>query len=136
MKTIYLSRHFLPVVITAHVPGDLHMDFIQGDCRRLTAKRLCLAAERMGKESVAFLALLGAIGEVAENGVYDGRTVADWYGLIGMTPPACDAENLEYSVCADCGRGYWYGVPEYRDVCFDCAHGPWYTPKYSSLQKT
>lgn len=137
MKTIYLTRTFQPVVVTAVVPGDLHADPVHGDCRRLTARRLCLAAERMGKESDAFLALLGAIDDVTERGVYDGREVADWYGLVGLAAPKMRAPELVKTVCPKCKAthfaleeegGLWNG-----GVCGECLdlYTPYSGPVYS-----
>lgn len=128
MKIIYISPSFNPLSVSVSIPGDIHIDPVWGECRRLTAKRVCLAAERAGKESDAFLALLAAITGAAEKGAYDGRAVRDWYGLVGLEMPEVKEGELEYGVCNMCGVGHWYGIIELRDICFDCWVGPLWPP--------
>ncbi len=84
MKTIYLSRDFRVVVVSTYKPGDIYNDPRFGECRRVTASRLCLAGERAGIDSEAFQELLKAISDVAENDQYDGRAVESWFGLVGL----------------------------------------------------
>lgn len=136
MKTIYLARDFSPLVIDAFVPGDSHADPARGDCRRLTAKRLCLASERMGKKSAAILGLLAALGGVAEKGAYDGRAVEDWYGLLGLAAPAKPEPRLVPSRCPRCGVAH-YSLEENGElwnggVCGDCLLTQCYTPPCES----
>lgn len=110
MKTIYLNRSFMPVVVKTVVPGDIHIDPVFGDCRRMTAKRFCLASERAGKESDALHELLKAVLEAAENDVYDGRAVKDWFGLVGLSPPEPpppQPASLEEVICPKCHCHHW-----------------------------
>ncbi len=128
MKILYINRNFQFATVSTHAPGDIYSHPSWGECRRLTAKRFCLMAERAGKKSDAFQGLLSAICDIAENGVYDGRAVSDWYGLVGLKEPTIEESTLEYGVCSRCKRGYWYGIPELRTLCFDCWVGPLYAP--------
>lgn len=127
MKTIYISRNLQSIAVSSTVPGDTYRHPVMGDCRRMTAKRFCLAAERAGKESDAALRLLAAIGEAAVDGVYDGRAVNDWYGLIGVQPPG-DSDGMEMGTCVRCGRTHWFAWSELRDLCFSCFHGEGFMP--------
>ena len=106
MKTIYLSRLFTPVIVDTPFPGDVHLDNDKGECRRLTAKRFCLAAERMGRESESIVGLLEAIGGLAENGAYDGRPLDSWYGLVGL-PPALHSPSLVPIQCPECNETHF-----------------------------
>lgn len=132
MQTIYLSRTFQPVIVSSPHPGDVHADPVLGDCRRLTAKRLCLAAERAGKESVAVLGLLRAICDVAEKDQYDGRAVDDWYGLIGLPAPVSE---LIAVVCPRCGINHYAREEKGKlwndGLCLDCGWERMYAPKVS-----
>lgn len=123
MKTIYLTRQCQPLVIQAPMPGDSHIDPVRGECRRLTAKRFCLAAERAGKDSDALTRLLDAISEAAENGCYDGRKIRDWYGLVGREMPK-ENGDLIFGVCRRCRAKHWYADPALAEICFDCWVGP------------
>lgn len=124
MKTIYLSRTFQPITITAIHPGETHLDPVWGECRRLTAKRFCLMAERAGKASDAILGLLGAISKAAEEDVYDGRTVGDWYGLVGLPAPEKKPDELVGVACPECGQRHLaleHGGRLWNDgVCDEC----------------
>lgn len=107
METIYLDRRFHPIIVDAPVPGDVHADPVLGDCRRLTAKRFCLAAERAGKESKLIVGLLRAIDGVAVDGSYDGRPLDSWYGLIGMAAPTRIPPRLVPVQCPECGQSHF-----------------------------
>ena len=124
MKTIYLSRRLDPVAVDAVNPGDIYSDPVLGDCRRLTARRLCLAADRAGKESVAILGLLAAIGGAVVDGMYDGRAVADWYGLVGVAMPERRPAALVRVVCPQCKAAH-YALDEDGEIwgggfCSEC----------------
>lgn len=103
MKTIYLTRAFRPLTVSTHKPGDIyrHPDF--GECRRVTASRLCLAGERLGIESEAFHGLLKAIVQNAEDDQYDGRSIESWFGLVGVEPPRPAEPELVWVKCPECG---------------------------------
>ena len=130
MKTIYLTRNFQPVTISAVKPGTVYRHPEFGECRRLTARALCLASERLGKESDAFLGLVKAIAGAAEKEEYDGRQVDDWYGLVGLQRPRGEVGDLKLGICSRCGRRHWYGVEELQDLCFDCWVGKVYSPVF------
>ncbi|MDR1519042.1 MAG: hypothetical protein LBU23_02720 [Planctomycetota bacterium] len=130
MKTVYVNRFFSPVSVEAVRPGDIHDNPVLGVCRRLTARRLALAAERAGRDSEAIQGLLRAIGEAAPDGRYDGRDIADWYGLVGLTPPPPptiddDLARLEPINCPGCHVAHWCrreadGSLYNRGYCEDC----------------
>lgn len=125
MKTIYVSRSFTPCIISAHTPGDAYRDPVLGDCRRLTAKRLCLLAERAGKESDALQGVLNAIVEAAKEGVYDGRDIDSWYGLVGMGIPCPPNDGMVRVKCPECKAWHWaleeYGCIWDNGICGECA---------------
>ena len=125
MKNVYLDRHFRPLAIDIPQPGDTCHDPVMGVCRRLTPRRLCLAAERLGKDSPAFTSLLDAINEVATpDGSYDGCSLDSWYGLVGLTPPHPD-RRLEWTTCPDCGKNHFalneHGRLFDDGLCGECA---------------
>lgn len=131
MKILYVSRRFQVRAVRTSAPGDVHADPAWGECRRLTAKRFCLMAERAGKDSEAVPALLSAILAAAEHGVYDGRAVEDWYGLAGLSPPE---EELRPVECPECGAwhfalhsagGVWNG-----GVCCVCRGKCFHSPDF------
>ena len=118
MKIIYLSRDLACAVVDTPAPGDVYRDASLGDCRRLTAKRLCLAAERAGRKSIAILGLLRAIDGAAEDGMYDGRAVDDWYGLIGLSPPRRAPAVLAPVPCSRCGMTH-YALDDDGEIWLD-----------------
>jgi hypothetical protein len=63
-----------------------------------------LASERLGKESEAFQGLLAALQRIADDDVYDGRAIADWYGLVGIEPPEERSPELVRTECPKCKR--------------------------------
>lgn len=107
MKTIYLTRAFQPLVVDAPAPGDSHRHPDFGDCRRLTASRFCLAAERAGKGSEAILGLLEAVRRVAKDDIYDGRPLESWYGLIGLPLPPPKEPEYVRTICPKCGAVHY-----------------------------
>ena len=140
MKTVYLDRHFRPLCIDLPQPGDVHHDPVLGDCRRVTPSRLCLAAERAGRESDALLSLLRAIGKASVSGSYDGRSLESWYGLVGLEvppPPSLETQldALMETTCPKCGIVHWClpeddgSLPD-GGVCLDCQ--PAWVPNYSN----
>lgn len=115
MKIIYLSQSFQPVTVNLPAPGDSYRDPVLGDCRRLTASRFCLAAERMGKDSDAFLGLLAAIVEASEKTnehdqpISNGRTVESWYGMVGLDYGILRElmSTLRKTTCPQCKKTHW-----------------------------
>lgn len=123
MQTLYLDRQFSPVAVASANPGDRYHDAARGECRRLTAERLCMAAQRLGNESNALLALLAAIRGASLAGRYDGRSVRDWYGLVGLDYEEARREELAFArrVCPACGRvHYANGEYEGETLCGEC----------------
>jgi hypothetical protein len=124
MKAIYLTRTFHPVTVSTHKPGEIYQHPALGECRRVTAQRLCLAANRLGRTSESILGLLRAIGGAAVNGCYDGRTVESWYGLVGLLPPAEEPDRMVTVQCPTCGITHWAleekGQVFEGGVCTDC----------------
>lgn len=135
MKTIYLSRNFQPIAVSTHKPGDVYRDIVLGECRRLTAKRLCLAGERYGKDSDAFLGLLRAIVDASEGGEYDGRAIESWYGLVGMAAPEKKPGDLHRVRCPACNAWHWAleedGALWEGGVCGICWSRNYLTTPYS-----
>ncbi len=132
MKTVYLSRDFRPVSVTTHKPGDLYRHPIFGECRRVTASRLCLVGERLGVDSEAFLGLLNAIIQNAENDQYDGRPVESWFGLVGLEPPQPPPSELVKVKCPECGVPHWALEEKGRlfenGLCGSCWPKNFFTP--------
>jgi len=121
MNIIYLTRTLSPVSVTCTVPGDTHMHPDYGECRRLTAKRFCLVRTRAGIESDAFQGLLKAVCEHAYDGMYDGRSIEYWYGLVGLDPPEPEMVKVK---CPECGAIH-YALKENgkiweNGVCGEC----------------
>ncbi len=107
MKTIYLSRDFRIVTVSTYKPGDIYNDPRFGECRRVTASRLCLVGERAGADSDALHGILKAISDVAENNRYDGRAVESWFGLVGIEPPKGRPPELVKVTCPKCKKVHW-----------------------------
>ncbi len=104
-----------------------HPDF--GECRRVTASRLCLVGERAGIDSEAFQELLKAISDVAENDQYDGRAVESWFGLVGLEPPKIKAPELVSVRCPRCRTVHW-ALEERGRIFEDGVCGPCWSKHY------
>ena len=124
MKTIYLTKNFLPVVVETTTPGDVYGCPVNGDCRRLTARRFCLAAERLGVTSTFVVGLLDAITGVCVDGHYDGRSIGSWYGLVGLEymEKTVDPNLLTRKICPECGVVHWASAEWIGgEICVDCS---------------
>jgi hypothetical protein len=121
MRIIYLSRCFQPRTVSTPAPGDIYPDPAWGDCKRLTASRFCLAAERLGTDSDAFTGILEALEGAAVNDEYDGRHLDGWRGLVGLPPME---RGLREIICPECRTVHFAlherGRPWNGGVCCRC----------------